>query len=173
MRTLSKRNPTIAAMLSLLTGPIGYIYIGLNFFISGLIIFILFILVLSLIHLPFPHFFDYLQLLVYAYYGYKFAIIRNIFIDDSGVTESDIEEFKSFGFSLVLMTNLLMTLTQFYSASVGLYLVYKSFAAGKIFIGILILLFGIAIITWFLTSLFAFISGLLMLIFKVDKKYFN
>ncbi|MCL5029036.1 MAG: hypothetical protein M1480_08460 [Bacteroidetes bacterium] len=173
MKLLTKKNTTIAGLLSLLLGPIGYFYIGLNFFISGIIISVLFSLVLSIINLPFPHFFSYLQLLVYCYFGYKLAVLRNAFIDDWGVTESDIKDFKSFGFSFVVMTNLLMALTKFYSFIVGLYLAYINFTNGKIFIGILIILFGIAIITWVLTSIFSFISGFLMLIFRVDKKYFE
>ncbi len=76
---MTKKNPTIAAILSLFLGPLGYVYIGIYFFLSGLIISVLFSLVLSLINLPFPHFFDYLQLLVYSYYGYKLATIRNVF----------------------------------------------------------------------------------------------
>ncbi|WP_309451369.1 hypothetical protein [Clostridium sp.] len=71
------------------------------------------------------------------------------------------------------MTNLLMTLIQFYSTIVGLYLVYKSFENGRIVVAILILVFGIALIKWVLTSVFSFLSGLLMLLFRVDKKYLN
>ena len=168
---MTKKNPTIAAILSLFLGPLGYVYIGIYFFLSGLIISVLFSLVLSLINLPFPHFFDYLQLLVYSYYGYKLATIRNVFADDWGVTESDVKEFKSFGFSFVVMINLLMALTQFYSIIVGFWLVYDSFANGHILKGILI--FGIAIISWLLTTIFSFIAGILMLIFRVDKKYFS
>jgi hypothetical protein len=70
------------------------------------------------------------------------------------------------------MTNLLMALTQFYSIAVGLFLAYKSFANGKILFGILILVFGIGLLMWLLSSIFSFISGILMMIFKVDKKYF-
>ena len=109
---------------------------------------------------------------MYASFGYKLATIRNIFSDEWNLTEEDIKEFKSFGFSFVIMTNLLMSLTQFYSIVVGLYLAFKSFSDGKIFIGILILIFGIGIMIWLLSSIFAFVSGLLMLLFKVDKKYF-
>ena len=72
-----------------------------------------------------------------------------------------------------LMTNLLMALTKFYSLIVGLYLAYINFDKGNIIIGILIILFGIAIITWVLSAIFSFISGVLMLIFRVDKKYFE
>jgi len=172
MGQLSKRNPVITGVLSLLLGPVGYIYIGINFLISGIIISVLFSLVLSIINLPFPHFFSYLQLLVYSYFGYKLSILRNAFVEDWGVTESDIKEFKSFGFSFVIMTNLLMALTKFYSLIVGLYLAYINFDKGNIIIGILIILFGIAIITWVLSTIFSFISGVLMLIFRVDKKYF-
>lgn len=173
MNTLTKRNPVIGGILPLFLGPFGFIYHGIYFFLSAIIISVLFTVVLSVINLPFPHFFNYLQLLVYGYFGHKLATIRNIFVDDWGVTEEDVKEFKSFGFSFVMMTNLLMTLVQFYTIVVGLFLAYKSFSNGKIFIGILILVFGIALIRWFLTSIFGFLSGLLMLLFKVDKKYFE
>jgi hypothetical protein len=112
-------------------------------------------------------------MLVYGYYGYKLATIRNLFVDEWGVTEDDIKEFKSFGFSFVIMNNLLMTLVQFYTIIAGLFLAFKSFSNGKIFIGILIIVFGIALIKWLLTLIFGFLSGLLMLLFKVDKKYFE
>ncbi len=175
MNNLSKRNPVLSGTLSLFLGPFGYIYVGLNFFFAALLISVLFSIVLYVINLPFPHFFNYLQLLVYAYFGYKLANIRNVFADEWGVwgvSEENIKEFKSFGFAFVLMTNLLMTLTQFYSIAVGLFLAYKSFANGKILIGILILVFGIGLLMRLLSSIFSFISGILMMIFKVDKKYF-
>lgn len=170
---MTEKNPIIATVLSLFLGPLGFLYLGLNFCISGIIISVLFTVILSLINLPFPHFFDYLQLLVYGYFGYILCILRNKFAEELYIDEDEIKEFKSFGFSFVIMIKLLMALTQFYSIIVGLYLVYRSFADGKILVGILILLFGIAIISWVLTSIFGFISGLLMLIFRVDKKYYD
>ena len=79
MNSLNKRNPTIAGLLSLFLGPLGYAYIELNFMLSGLIISVLFTLVFSFANLQFPHFFTYLQLLAYGYYGYKLSIIKNRF----------------------------------------------------------------------------------------------
>ena len=172
MNEISKRNPIVAGILSLFLGPIGYVYIGGWFMLSGIIISVLFSVVLSIINLPFPDFFNYFQLLVFAYFGYKLAKMRNILSDEWNLTDEDIKEFKSFGFSFVTMTNLLMLLSQFYSIGVGLYLALKSFSDGKILIGILILIFGIGIMIWLLSSIFTFVSGLLMLLFKVDKKYF-
>jgi hypothetical protein len=72
MNNLSKRNPVLSGILSLFLGPFGYIYVGLNFFFAALLISILFSFVLLVINLPFPHFFNYLQLLVYAYFGLGF-----------------------------------------------------------------------------------------------------
>jgi hypothetical protein len=173
MINLSKKNPIVGGILSLFFGPFGYIYHGVYFFLSALIVSVLFSVVLAVINLPYPYFFNYLQMLVYGYYGYKLATIRNLFVDEWGVTEDDIKEFKSFGFSFVIMNNLLMTLVQFYTIIAGLFLAFKSFSNGKIFIGILIIVFGIALIKWLLTLIFGFLSGLLMLLFKVDKKYFE
>ena len=172
MNNLSKRNPVVSVILSLSFGPFGYIYIGLNFFFAALLLSILFSYVLYFINLPFPRFINYLQLFVYAYFGYLLTKIRNLLSDDWETTEEDIKEFKSFGFAFVISTNLLMYLTRFYSIAIGIFLAYKSFANGNILIGILILVFGIGLLTWLLTSIFSFISGLLMLIFKIDKKYF-
>lgn len=172
MKNLSKRNSTVAVVLSLFLGPFGYLYIGNNFFFSALLISMLFSFVLYIINLPFPHFFNYLQLLIYAYFGYKLTNIRNIFADDSEITEEDIKEFRSFGFGFVLMTNLLMSLTQFYSVAIGIYFAYNSFSNGKILVGILILVFGIGLLIWLLSSIFSFISRILMMLFKIDKKYF-
>ena len=172
MNEISKSNPMVAFVLSLFLGPIGYAYIGGWFMLSGIIISILFLVVLSIINLPYPDFINYLQLLVYANFGYKLATIKNIFAEEWNLTDEDTKEFKSFGFSFVTMTNLLSSLVQFYSVVVGLYLAFKSFSDGNILIGILILIFGIGIMIWLLNSIFAFVSALLMLLFKLDKKYF-
>lgn len=172
MNNLSKRNPIVAGILSLFLGPFGYLYIGLNFFFAALIISVLFIIVLNLVNLPFPYFFNYFQLLIYAYYGYNLAKTRNIVSDNYDTTYDEIKEFKSFGLGFVIMTNLLMTLTQFYAIIVGLALAYQNFANGKIFMGIVIILFGIWLLMWLLSSIFAVITGLLMMTFKIDKKYF-
>jgi hypothetical protein len=101
MNEISKRNPIVAGILSLFLGPIGYVYIGGWFMLSGIIISVLFSVVLSIINLPFPDFFNYLQLLVYAYFGYNLATIRNIFADELNLTDEDIKEFKSFGLALL------------------------------------------------------------------------
>jgi hypothetical protein len=173
MNTLKSRNLYIAAILSLLLGPLGFLYVGWTFMVSGLVITAIFALVLSIINLPTPSVFEYLQLIIFSFHAYKLAAIRNIIAVDPMTTEEDIKQYHSFGFSMVAMTSVLMTLAQYYSLVVGFYMAYVSFANGKILIGILIVVFGISAIMWVLTSIFGFISSLLMVLFKVDDAYFR
>ncbi|MBT6051652.1 MAG: hypothetical protein HOG49_33020 [Candidatus Scalindua sp.] len=173
MTTLKGRNLLLAAILSLFLGPLGFLYVGWTFMVSGLIITAIFALVLSIINLPTPSLFEYLQLVIFSYHAYKLATIRNLVANDPMTTMEDIKQFKSFGFSVIAMTSVLMTLAQYYSLVVGFYMAYISFANGKILIGVLIVIFGISAIMWVLTSIFGFISSVLMVIFKVDDAYFN
>jgi len=39
--------------------------------------------------------------------------------------------------------------------------------------GILIIIFGISLIMWVVTSIFGFISSMLMVLFKVDDSYYG
>jgi len=172
MNTLTSKNLYLAAALSLFLGPLGFLYVGWTFMVSGIIVTAIFALVLSIINLPTPSVFEYLQLIIFSFHAYKLAAIRNIIADDPMITTEDIKQFNSFGFSIVAMTSVLMTLAQYYSLVVGLYMAYMSFSSGKILVGILIIVFGISLIMWVVTSIFGFISGLLMMIFKVDDSYF-
>ncbi len=173
MKTLKSRNLYIAAALSLFLGPLGFLYVGWTFMVSGLIITAIFALVLSIINQPTPSVFEYLQLIIFSFHAYKLATIRNIIADDPMTSPEDINQFHSFGFSTVAMTSVLMTLAQYYSLVVGLYMAYVSFSNGKILFGILIIIFGISLIMWVVTSIFGFISSMLMVLFKVDDSYYG
>jgi len=78
MKTINKKNPLFAGALSLFLGPIGYVYLGFNFLVAGISIALIIGIVLSFLNFPYPGFFNYLQLLVWAYFGYKFAHISNV-----------------------------------------------------------------------------------------------
>jgi len=166
--SISQKNPTIAGVLSLLFGPLGYIYIGFNFLVAGITIFVIIGIVISILNFPYPSFFKYLQLLVYAYFGHKFALLSNVLASDEGLS---VKEYKSMGFAFYLMTHVMMALVQFYAIVIGLYFVYHSFAQGKIFAGILLLFFGIGFVQYFLNFIFAMISLGIMKAFGIDKRY--
>lgn len=169
--TVSQKNPMFAGILSLFFGPLGYIYIGFNFLVAGVAIAVIIGIVISILHFPYPSFFKYLQMLVYAYFGYKFATISNVFAADESLSAKDVEEYKSMGFAFYMMTHVMMALVQFYAIVVALYFVYHSFAQGRIFVGILILFFGIGFVQYFLGFIFAMISFGIMKAFGVEKKY--
>lgn len=168
---IHKKNPTIAGILSLVFGPIGYVYIGFNFLVAGITISLIIGIVLYVLNFPYPAFFNYLQLLVWAYFGYKFALISNVFAEDENVSETDVKEYKSMSFAFYLMLNVMMSIVQFYALVVVIFLIISFFSQGKIFLGLLTIFFGIGLAQWILNLIFGAISIGIMKVFKIDKKY--
>lgn len=167
---MKRKNPTITAVSSLFLGPVGYLYLGINYFVAGISIAIIITLVLSLIRMPYPPFFNLLQLFVWAYYGYKIAEIRNAAIEE-GLSDNDEKEFKSMSFSFFIMLTVMQTVVQLYAVVLVLFLTYLAFAQHKYFTAILILIFGVSLAKWILGFIFGLISVGIMKIFKIDKKY--
>jgi len=171
LSNFSNKNPVISCLATLLLGPLGFLYIGFNFFIGAMLVSILFNIVLAIINLPIPEIFKYIQLIVYGYFGYIIATTRNAISNDLYTSEDEIKEFKSFGFSIFIMNGLMMRMAQIYGVVTGLYMTYMSFSNGKIFLGMMMLIFGIGVIIWFVSFIFSIVSVLLVSIFKLDSKY--
>jgi len=171
MKTISKKNPVVAGALSLFLGPLGYAYLGLNFLVAGVSIALIIGIVLSLLNFPYPGFFNYLQLLVWAYFGYKFAHISNVFSDESNVTETDVKEYKSMSFAFYMMIHVMMSIVRFYAVVVALFFVVVFFSQGKILLALLTLIFGIGLAQWIIEMIFGIVSVAIMKAFRIDKKY--
>lgn len=171
MKTINKKNPIVAGALSLFLGPLGYAYLGLNFLVAGVSIALIIGIVLSLLNFPYPGFFNYLQLLVWAYFGYKFAHISNIFSSDENITETDIKEYKSMSFAFYMMIHVMMSIVRFYAVVVALFFTVVFFSQGKILLAILMLIFGIGFAQWIIEMIFGIVSVAIMKAFKIDKKY--
>jgi hypothetical protein len=169
MKPLTKRSPAIAGILSFIIGPIGYCYIGFNFFISGIIIWSIFSTIFIFIKYPLPNGTEYLQLLVYSYFGYELAIIRNILVYGREVQDNE-KIFRSVKYGIYIMVKMLITVGQLYALYFGLYFTYISIVNGHIFIGILILL-GSLLTIWVLKSIMGYLSTLIMKHFNIDSKW--
>ena len=167
---MKRKNPTIAAVTSLFLGPVGYLYLGINYFVAGISIALIIAFVLALIRMPYPPFFNLLQLFVWAYYGYKIAEIRNAVIEDSP-SENDEKELKSMSFGFFIMLTVMQSIVQIYAVVLVLFLTYLAFAQHKYFTAILVLIFGVSIAKWILGFIFGLISVGIMKLFKIDKKY--
>lgn len=167
---IKKKNPYLAGFLSLAFGPIGYAYIGFNYFVAGLTITLIIGLVLWILNYPVPHFFNYLQLFIFAYYGYKITEIRNMFWANIFPKE-EFEDFKSFSFAFLVMITVMMNIVRLYAFIYGILLVIQFFSEGRYIIALLMLILGIAFIMYFFEMIFGLISAAIMSIFKIDKKY--
>lgn len=171
MKTISKKNPLLAAAFSLFLGPFGYLYLGFNFLVAGVSIALIIGTVLSILNFPYPEFFNYLQLLVWAYFGYKFAYISNFFSDDENVSEADLTEYKSMSFAFYLMIYVMMSVVRFYAIMVALFFAVSFFSQGEILLALLTIFFGIGIVQWFIEVIFGIVSMGIMKVLKIDKKY--
>jgi hypothetical protein len=171
MKTLNKKNPLVAGVLSLIFGPLGYIYLGFNFFVAGIAISLIIGIVLAILNFPYPGFFNYLQLIVWAYFGYKFAHISNLFADEQNLSETDIKEVKSMSFAFYLMIHVMMSIVKFYAIVVAIFFIIVFFSKGEILLAFLTLFFGIGLAQWIIGSIFSIISVGIMKVFKIDKKY--
>jgi len=171
MKTIKQKNPLVAGALSLFLGPIGYLYIGFNFFVAGVSIALIIGIVLSFLNFPYPPIFNYLQLLVYGYFGYKFAHIRNAFSQEENLSETDMKEYKSMSFAFYLMIHVMMSVVRFYAVVVALLFIVVFFSQGKILLALLTLFFGIGLAQWFIEMIFGVVSVAIMKVFKIDKKY--
>lgn len=148
------RNPILAGILSLVFGPIGFAYIGTNYFLSGIIYSILLNLVLAYINIPYPDFIICIQFLFYAYYGYKYCNLRNSLIEENKSSD--------FGFSFFFIGIEYIDLTKYYAYILACYTIYFNFTQGMYSKGILVTI-GIYLVS---KVLFFILSRISMLFLK-------
>lgn len=141
---MKKKNPNIAAILSLIFGPFGYIYIGWKYFIVALFIFFIFSVVFILIGFD-PSFLPqsarfWLKipiLLVLSWKAHTICFVRNNLIDKQG---GDVKLLNTFEIVTGTMTDLLIGIGKVYAGVLGLYASIISFSEGNFFWGIIFLI---------------------------------
>ncbi|NLR93829.1 hypothetical protein [Flammeovirga agarivorans] len=136
MSKLSKVNITVASVLSFL-GPIGLLYIGLNFtfwafFYSAVFIYLYDFLLLYTLNqgIQLPLNVIYVSLLAWVFFGHQLAVLRNEIVEKYSSSEKKQKQFKSFGFGFIHNLNLFKLYLQFYTVGLGLYAAFGFFKSG-------------------------------------------
>ncbi len=152
----AKKRPWLAALLSLLAGPIGFLYIHWRYAVLVLLIQGLFVVSLEPLDIPFLWWWKYLAACIVAWKAFEVATIWNTVVEGGG---SETAALRSFGFASVAMSSLLVQLATAFALGTGLYVSGAALIAGKILQGLAMLFLGTPLLTW----VFHLGSGLLAL----------
>ncbi len=159
---LRKKNPIIAAVLSFIFGPLGYLYIGWKYLIMALVVFAIFTGVLMLVNLDPALFSPEVRLLirlpiwlVLAAKAYAICSVRNAMID---AKDEGVNALNTFPFVAMAMSDLLVGIGMVYAAAIGIYASVKLFLIGKLLKGFLYLIIGTPILIWIASLAFGLIA---------------
>lgn len=149
-----KKHPAIATVLTLILGPLGYLYIGWRYAVSCFVIFAVFIILFSAA-LFVPTWLKYVNVLVLAFWSVQVCQIRNTIISEK---HSDAFAFNTFPVAVFAMTTLLPILATVDTIAIGIYMSVQRMIGGEIGKGLIILLLAtpfLSVVHYFVSSLIA------------------
>ena len=156
-RPLRTKNPFVAAILSLIFGPLGYFYIGWRYGLAGtlfaLVVMPIVGLTLALTGFLLPGVWGYAALLPIAWKGFTICQAYNATRLSRDLNLSESISVNSFAAAAIAMSDLFVGIVQFYSVVIGLYASMEAFTGGDLTIGFLLLLIA--------TPVFVFFNGLI------------
>lgn len=151
----SRKNPFVAAALSFIFGPVGYLYVGWRYAVLGLGVLAIFATVLALINFPVPAWMKYVILAVFAQKAYAFVSIRNELID-TGSTE--VSALDTFPVAAMAMSDLLVGVGMVYAGVIGLYVAVRLLLEGSVLRGLLVLVIGTPVLVYIAGFVFGLIA---------------
>jgi len=156
VRPLRTRNPFVAAILSLIFGPLGYFYIGWRYGLAGTLFALLVMpimgLILALTGFLLPGLWGYAALIPIAWKGFTICQAYNATRLSRDLNLAESISVDSFTAAAIAMSDMLVGIVLFYSVAIGLYASIKAFTGGHVTTGFLLLLIA--------TPLFVFVNGL-------------
>jgi len=157
-KTIKRKKPIIAVLLSLILGPIGYLYIGKYLFLIGLAFNVVFVILTGsisyILNFDLPLIYTLGQLIIYSYFGYILANLNNRLIDlpDSG---DDPKLFKSAKFAVFMMAKLFSVMLYIYIGIMGIYLTIDAYKTSGLAWAAIIFLVVIPIVEGIIWSIFS------------------
>ncbi len=159
-----KKHPATAAILTLILGPLGYLYIGWRYALSSFIIIVISIILCS-VALFIPTWLQYVNVLVLAFWSVQICQIRNIIISEK---HSDAFAFNTFPVAIFAMTTLLPLLATVDTVTIGIFVSIRRMIGGEIGKSLIILLLAmpfLSFVHYFVSSLIAAGIDKLVLLF--------
>ena len=168
-------DPQVAAIMGLFFNGLGYLYFHWRYAVLGIGTFIIFNFIMYLcgiIRIGFaiqpPEGFIWLLGLVFAWKGYKIALVRQILLDSG---ETTLSELNSFSFAGMATSELVVALGKFYAGAITIWISIDFFRNAQILRGILCLVIALPLAIWLANLIFGLVSdGLSMLFYKKYEK---
>jgi len=160
---MSLKNPVIAAVLALIFGPLGYLYINWRYAITSFVIFFIFTAVIVAVNLPIPDWIKLVILPVLAWKAYTICAVYNAMLETE---DENINSFRSFPIAVFAMTDLLIGIALAYAVSIGLYIGVHLLINGNILKGIAMVILGTPLLAWVANLVFGFIAVAIDAIFQ-------
>ncbi|MFN7938127.1 MAG: hypothetical protein U0R19_32665 [Bryobacteraceae bacterium] len=149
---MTPKSPHIAAILSLLSGPLGFFYIGWRFAVCGIAALALFVATDWLIGLPIAAPGRYIILPVYAWKAAAIVNVRN------RLNPASRSQFHTFPMAILASTDLLIGLAMCFAAAVAVYESYVLIRDGETVPGLAALAVGAPVAIQLVGMLFAIIT---------------
>lgn len=168
-------DPQVAAIMGLFFNGLGYLYFHWRYAVLGIGTFIIFNLIMylcGLIGIGFaiqpPDWFIWLFGLVFAWRGYKIAVVRQSLLDSG---ETTLSELNSFSFAGMATSDLVVALGKFYAGAITIWISIDFFTNAQILRGILCLVIALPLGIWLASLIFGLVSvGLGALFYKKYEK---
>lgn len=151
----SRKNPFVAAILSFVFGPLGYLYIGWRYAVLAAAVLAIFVFILEAINFPIPAWMKYVILVVFAWKASTIVSVRNELID---AENEDVHALNTFPFAAMAMSDLLVGVGTFYAGAIGLYAAARLLLEGGLLRGLLVLLVGTPLLVWIASLVFGLIA---------------
>lgn len=152
---MKKKNPTVAAMLSFVFGPLGYLYIGWRYAVLGLVVFLIFTLVVTVVDFPLPTWTKFITVGVLAWKGWTIVAVRNAVIDDGN---ENAYALGTWPLAAMAMSDLLVGMGMLYAGALGFYAGVRFVLEGSVFRGALVILLGTPLLIWVSSLVFGIIA---------------
>lgn len=141
--------------MSFVFGPLGYLYIGWRYAVLALVIFVIFVFVLTVTNFPIPVWMKNVILAVFAWKAFTIVSVRNALIDSQ---DEHVPALNTFPVAAMATSDLLVGVGMFYAGAIGLYAAAMMILEGSVFRGLLVLLLGTPSLVWIASLVFSFIA---------------
>lgn len=152
---MRRKSPVVAAILSFIFGPFGYLYLGWRYTVMAFVVFAIFVLVLTIIDFPIPGWMKFVTLAVLAWKAFTICSVRNRMID---IDDKDVAILNTFPIAAMGMSDLLVGMAMGYAGAIGIFVAGKLLSEGSPFRALFALLIGTPVLVWIASIVFGFIA---------------
>lgn len=149
---MKPKSTFLAAVLSLVFGPLGMVYVGWRFAVCSLLVLGVFTLVVSVIGLPIPEWGKYVILPVFAWKAATMASVRN------GLDAVSLRQFQTFPVAMMAASDLLVGIAMCFAAAICVYSSVIAMFDGAVLKGLALLVLGTPFLVWMASMVFGFIA---------------